>query len=83
MFLAYCLNPVNQRWTPAIHLKEAAHCFRYCFLHYVWSPEIRITDEEDCIVLHVENGILKIPQPNQSLLELPIDDALIERFRRA
>jgi hypothetical protein len=82
MFLAYCLNPVDQSWTPAVHLKEAVDCFTYCFLHYRWSPEIRVTDEEDFVVLHVENGILKIPQPDQSLRELPIDEALIARFRQ-
>jgi hypothetical protein len=82
MFLGYCLNPADHSWTPAVHLKEADDCFRYCFLHYRWSPEIRITDEDDYVVLHVENSILKIPQPDQSLRELPIDNALVARFRQ-
>jgi hypothetical protein len=82
MFLAYCLDPADQRWTPAVHLEEAADCFAYCFLHYRWAQEIRVTDTGDCIVLYVENGILKIPQPDHSRRELPIDEALITRFRQ-
>lgn len=43
MFLAYCLNPADLSWTPAVHLATAEACFHYCRMHHVWAPEIRIT----------------------------------------
>jgi hypothetical protein len=38
-------------------------------LHYRLTPEIRITDEEDFIVLHVEHQTLKCPMPDGSMRE--------------
>lgn len=67
MYLAYCLNPANGSWTPAVHLDTAEAAFRYCLLHYRWTEEIRVCDEEDFIVLHLENGVLKCPMPDGSL----------------
>ena len=69
MFLGYCLHPVDGFWTPAVHLATVEEAFRYCILHHHWSLEIRITDEEDFVVLHVENHLLKIPMPDGSFKE--------------
>lgn len=73
-FLGYCLNPVDGSWTPPVHLDTPEACFRYCALHHRWAPEIRITDEEDFIVLHVENHVLKCPMPDGTLRETPLGD---------
>lgn len=72
MFLGYCLNPANGSWTPPVRLETAEAAFGYCMLHYRWAPEIRICDEEDFVVLHVENYVLKCPMPDGSLKTWPL-----------
>ncbi len=72
MYLAYCLIPVADTWTPPVHLDTAADCLRYCVLHHRWAPEIRITDEDDFVVLHVVDHVLKCPMPDGSLRETPL-----------
>lgn len=72
MFLGYCLNPADQSWTPAVHLATAEEAYCYCGLHHRWASEIRITDEEDFVVLHVEDHVLKCPMPDGTLRETPL-----------
>jgi hypothetical protein len=69
MFFGYCLNPVDQSWTPPVSLPTARDCYHYCALHHHWTPEVRITDEGDFLVLHVEDHILKCPMPDGTLEE--------------
>ena len=71
-FTASCLNPVDGSWTPPVRLDTAEACYRSCVLHHRWAPEIRICDEEDCIVLHVENHVLTCPMPDGTLREMPL-----------
>jgi hypothetical protein len=72
MFLGYCLNPADGSWTPAVHLETAEAAYRYCWLHHRWAPEIRITDEDDFCVLHVQDHILKCPMPDGAFREIPL-----------
>ena len=71
-FLAYCLIPVDGSWTPPVHLETAEECFHYCLMHHVWTPEIRVTDAEDFLVLHALKGVLKCPMPDGTLKEWPL-----------
>ena len=66
-YLAYCRNPVDQSWTSPVHLETPADCFRYAYLHHIWAPEIRITDDEDFLIMHVQDHILKIPWTDETL----------------
>jgi hypothetical protein len=72
MFLGYCLIPINNTWTPPVRLETAEAAFMYCTLHYKWTDEIRITDEDDFVVLHMEHRTLKIPMPDGSIREHPL-----------
>jgi len=77
MFLAYCLNPIDQSWTPPVHCRTAAEAYRYCALHHTYIREIRVTDTDDFIVLHMVNHVLHIPMPDGTLRELPLTPDLI------
>lgn len=60
MYLGYCFDE-NGKHTPASKLATPILAFNYCLhWHNDW-PEIRITDEDDFCVMHVENHQLKIP----------------------
>ena len=72
MYLAYCLNPANATWTPPVHLNTPEECFDYCLLHHVWALEIRVTDEDDYVVLHVEAHVMKLPMPDGTLHEFEL-----------
>ena len=69
MYLGYCLSPFDSRWTPPVHLETAEECYTYCALHHVWAQEIRICDDEDFVVLHVVDHVLKCPMPDGTLQE--------------
>jgi hypothetical protein len=69
LFLAYGLNPADGCWTPPVRLESAEAVYRYCAMHHHWAPEIRVCDEEDCLVLHVVDHVLKCPMPDGTLRE--------------
>jgi hypothetical protein len=71
-FLGHCLMPGDQAWTPPVHLDAAEACFRYCLLHHRWASEIRMTDEDDCLVLHVVAHVLRCPMPDGTRRETPL-----------
>ncbi len=58
MYFGYCLIPFDNCWTPPVHLETAEAAFCYCKLHHRWFQEIRITDEDDFMVLHVIDHML-------------------------
>ena len=65
----YCLNPADGSWTPPVRLESAEAAYRYCALHHGWAPEIRITDTEDFVVLHVVDHVLICPMPDGTFRE--------------
>ena len=65
----YCLHPVDGSWTPPVLLDAAEDVYHSCVLHHHWAPEIRICDEEECMVLHVVNHVLKCPMPDGTMRE--------------
>jgi len=71
-YLAYCRGPADQTWTPPVHLDTPEACLRYVYLHHGWAPEIRITDDEDFLIMHVQDHILKIPWTDETLREFPM-----------
>lgn len=77
MFFAHCLNPVDGSWTPAVSLRTAREAYQYLALHHGWTREIRIVDADDCIVLQMQDAVLKIPLPDGSLREMPLTPALL------
>ena len=77
MFYGYCLNPADGSWTPPVTLETAQACYLYCAIHHAYIEEIRITDEEDCIVLHTVHHVLRIPQADESIKELPLTPELL------
>jgi hypothetical protein len=64
MFYGYCFLTIDGQYTPKVHLETPEQCFRYCQRWAAFFPEIRITDADDCCVLHVRNNVLKVPYPN-------------------
>jgi hypothetical protein len=78
MFLAYRRHPVSDTWTPPVPLATAAACYRYCALHHGMTPEIRIVDEDDCIVLQMREHVLRIPLPHGRFREMPLTPLLVE-----
>jgi len=81
MFYGYCLNPADGSWTPPVTLETAVACYQYCAAHHSYIEEIRITDEEDFIVLQVKNHVLRIPQADETIKELPLTPALLAYIR--
>jgi hypothetical protein len=73
MFLGYCLNPADQSWTPPVHLATAEEAFHYCAMHHRWTDEIRITDEDDFMVLHMTNHVIKCPMPDGTFQFIPLE----------
>ena len=73
MFKGYCLNPVDGSWTPPVTLKDAGAAYRYCLVHHHWSPEIRICDADDYLVLHVEHHVLKCPLEDGTLRAIRLE----------
>lgn len=61
MLLGYCLDPTTMAWFPPISLTTPAECWHFCLRYHGHTPEIRITDLDDCLVLHVHHHILQIP----------------------
>jgi hypothetical protein len=68
-FWGYCLHPVDGTWAPRGRLDSAEAAYHYWVLHHIWAPEVRITDEHDFLVLHVEDHVRKCPMPDGSLRE--------------
>lgn len=64
MYYAYCLIPIQQRWTPARRLQTVEAAFDYCRLQHRIFPEIRITDTEDHCVLHIVRHVMYCPLPD-------------------
>jgi hypothetical protein len=73
MFLGYCLNPADQSWTPPVHLATAEEAFHYCRLHHGWIDEIRITDADDFIVLHMVNHVLTWQMPDGTFKHISLE----------
>lgn len=76
MFFGYCLFPDGRGWTPAITLPSATAAYRYCALHAHRTREIRITDDEDFVVLHMLDQVFHIPLPDGSVRRLPLTPEL-------
>jgi len=77
MFYGYCLNPADGSWTPPVTLATALACYQYCAAHQGYIEELRITDDEDFIVLQVRTHVLRIPQADETIKELPLSPALL------
>ena len=81
MFYGHCLHPADGSWTPPISLATASACYSYCALHSSYISEIRMTDEEDFVVLLLKDRVFHIPQPNQTMKELPLTPELLAYMR--
>ena len=77
MFYGYCRNPADSSWTPPVTLATALACYQYCAAHQSYIEEIRITDDEDFLVLQMLHHVLRIPQADKTIKELPLSPALL------
>jgi hypothetical protein len=66
MYHGYCFVTIGGHYTPKVRLETPEECFGYCTLQSQLFPEIRITDEDDCCVMHMRNHILKVPFPDNT-----------------
>lgn len=76
--------PNDLGWTPPVTLQNAEACMRYCLLHHHMFPEIRITDEDDAVVMHVRESQYVYPREEAGVLPeaLANIDALFRGERR-
>lgn len=61
MFLGYCFDK-DGRYCPPVSLETVEEVFSYVALQKNLFPEIRITDLDDYVVLHVKNGKIIYPE---------------------
>jgi len=78
MFLGSYVHPVDDTWTPPVHLATARECYRYGALHQSWVPAMRIMDTDDCAVVHMRDHVRRIPIPDGTFQEMPLTPVLVE-----
>lgn len=61
MYYGYCFVPSLRLWMPARTLQTAEDVMAYCRLQHQLFPAIRITDADDCCVLHVVRHVMYCP----------------------
>jgi hypothetical protein len=61
MFVGYCFDPVTATWGPPMHIPTPDACWTFCLYYHARTPEIRIADLDDFLVLHVQDHILRLP----------------------
>lgn len=64
LFYGYCLTlGPDPSWTPKVLLSSPMEAWGYCALHHGRFPEIIITDENHCCVIHVKAHIAYLASP--------------------
>jgi hypothetical protein len=76
MFLGYCLDPASYTWFPPVGLTTPEECWRFCRRYHASTPEIRITDLDDYLVLHVQDHILRIPLEDDQMGLIDLRDGV-------
>jgi hypothetical protein len=61
VFYGYCYTEKGGRHTPRVNLETAEDVFRYVNLQKGIFPEVRITDDDDYIVVHALDGKIVYP----------------------
>jgi hypothetical protein len=61
MMFGYCLDPTTGTWFPPVALTTPGECWHFCRRYHASTPDIRITDLDDALVLAVQDHILQIP----------------------
>jgi hypothetical protein len=61
MFLGYCLDPATHTWFPPIPLATPEECWAFCLRYHARTPEIRIADLDDCLMMQVQDHLLCMP----------------------
>jgi hypothetical protein len=61
MLFGYCFDATAGVWFPPVALVTPEECWHFCRRYHAYTPKIRITDLDDCLVLHVQDHILRVP----------------------
>ena len=61
MFKGYCFIERGGKHCPPVHLKDASEVYSYVSLQKKIFPEVRITDDGDCIVVQAIAGKIVFP----------------------
>jgi len=61
-FFGYCFETVNGKYYPCVTLIRVEDVWNYVNLHKHLFPEVRITDEDDYLVVHVLYGKIVFPE---------------------